>query len=169
MAMPPPPAGWTRFLVKSKFGAGRDFAVLGPDTDQQYFFIDGHLGTRPKAEVKDADDQEVYKVRGSLLGIPKHITISDAAGTEVASLKAKMFSPIKTRMTLEMASGHPWALEGEIFEKNYSISTEGREIVHINQKWVSVRDTYTLDVAPGVDPGLALAVLWAVDRWVERD
>jgi uncharacterized protein YxjI len=42
-------------------------------------------------------------------------------------------------------------------------------MVQITQKWVTVRDAYTLDVADGVDPGLALAVLWAVDRWVERD
>ena len=39
----------------------------------------------------------------------------------------------------------------------------------INQKWVTIRDTYNLEVADGVDPGLALAVLWSVDRWVEKD
>jgi hypothetical protein len=32
-----------------------------------------------------------------------------------------------------------------------------------------IKDTYGLDVADGIDPGLALAVLWSVDRWVEQD
>jgi len=36
------------------------------------------------------------------------------------------------------------------------------------RRWVAIRDTSTLDVAEGVDAGLALAVLWAVDRWVEQ-
>jgi len=49
------------------------------------------------------------------------------------------------------------------------VSAGGRPAVQITQKWVTVRDTYTLDVAEGVDVGLALAILWAVDRWVERD
>jgi len=169
MALPPPPPGWSRYLVKSRFGAGRDFAVLDPASEEQRFFVDGKMGARPKAEVLDAASQVLYRVTGRMLGIPKHMTIADAAGTEVASLRAKAFSPIKTRMTLEVTSGDPWTLEGSFIEKNYSVSAGGRPVVQITQKWVTVRDTYTLDVAEGVDVGLALAILWAVDRWVERD
>lgn len=169
MAVPAPPSGWTRLLVKSKFGAGRDFAVLDPTTEQQQFFVDGRIGLRPIAEIRDSADHSVYQVRGRLFGIPKHMTISDSSGAEVASLRAKMFSPIKSRMTLSMANGSTWELEGNLIEKDYSISAAGRAVVQITQKWVTIRDTYTLDVADGVDPGLALAVLWAVDRWVERD
>ncbi len=169
MAIPPPPAGWTRFLVKSKFGAGRDFAVLDPETDEKRYFVDGKIGTRPKADIKDAGDTTVYTVRGKLLGIPKRITIADGSGAEVASLRAKAFSVVKDKMTLEMASGEMWALEGSLIEKNYSVSSDGRPIIQITQKWVTIRDAYVLDVADGVDPGLALAMLWAVDRWVERD
>ena len=97
------------------------------------------------------------------------MTITDATGAEVASLRAKTFSPIKSKMTLEMMSGEPWILEGSFIEKNYTIRSSERPIVEISQKWITMRDRYTLDVADGVDPGLALAVLWAVDRWVERD
>lgn len=169
MALPPPPAGWTRYLVKSKFGAGRDFAVLDPATEQKQYFVDGKIGTRPKADIRDSTDTVVYQVRGKLLGVPKHMTISDAAGTEVASLKAKMFSPIKTRMTLTLSDGQTWELEGGLIEKEYTIASAGQPVVRITQKWVTVRDAYTLDVAESVDAGLALAVMWAVDRWVEKD
>ena len=169
MAMPPVAAGWTRYQMKSKFGAGRDYHVIDPATEEEKFFVDGHLGTRPKAEVQDMAGKDIYLVRGNLMGIPKHITISDPDGHEVAVLKAKMFSPIKTRMTLETTSGEPWALEGEFLEKNYTITSGEQTIVRITQKWVTVRDSFTLDVADGVDPALALAVMWTVDRWVEHD
>ena len=72
-------------------------------------------------------------------------------------------------MTLDVVDGPEWKLEGTLIEKNYTISSEGRQIVRITQKWVTVRDKYVIDVADGVDVGLALAVVWAVDRWVERD
>lgn len=168
MTMPPAPTGWTRYLVKSTFGAGRDFKVLDAD-GSQVFSVDGKMGTRPKAEVRDAADATLYEVRGHLLGIPKKMAILDSAGVDVASLSAKVFSPIKTRMTLSMADGADWALEGSFIEKDYSVTSGGGPVMQISQKWVTVRDTYTLDVADGADPGLALAVLWAVDRWVERD
>jgi uncharacterized protein YxjI len=169
MPLPPPTAGWSRLLVKSRFGAGRDFIVSDPETGAQRYFVNGKLGPRPKAEITASGQGVQYRVRGSLLGIPKRMIISDASGAEVATLKARMFSPIRSRMTLEMASGEPWILEGALMEKNYAVSSAGRPIVQISQKWMTIKDTYTLDVADGIDPGLALAVLWSVDRWVERD
>jgi uncharacterized protein YxjI len=169
MAIPPPPEGWARFLVKSTFGAGRDFTVLDPTTEQPLFTIDGKLGTRPKADVLDADGQALFHVSGKLLGIPKQMTITDAEGTQVASLKAKAFSPIKARMTLERADGTSWVIEGSFIEKNYSVTADGEPVVAITQKWVTIRDAYTVDVAQGAEPAFALAVVWAIDRWVERD
>ena len=80
-----------------------------------------------------------------------------------------MFSPIKSHMTVDMASGEPWTLEGSLIEKNYTVSSARQPIVQISQTWITIKDTYTLEVADGIDPGLALAVLWSVDRWVEQD
>jgi hypothetical protein len=51
MPLPPPAAGWSRFLVKSKFGAGRDFIVSDPETEAQRYFVDGKLGPRPSAQI----------------------------------------------------------------------------------------------------------------------
>jgi len=167
--IPAGPAGFTRFLMKSKFGAGRDFAVLDPNTEAQLFFVDGKMGPRPKAEVQAADGSVIYSVRGHLLGIPKKMSITDAAGTEVASLKSKKFTLVKDKMTMEMANGEPWQLTGQFIEKNYTVTSGGRDVVRITQKWVTIKDKYTVDVADGADPGLAFAIVWAVDRWVERD
>lgn len=168
MTMPAAPAGWSRFLVKSRFAVGRDFVVLDPQTEEQLYLVDGKIGPRPQAEVR-ANDDVLYRVKGALFDIPKRLTITDAGGAEVAVLRAKMFSPIRNRMELEMRSGGPWTLEGALIEKNYTVMAGGEPIVAITQKWVTLRDTYTLDLAAGIDPGLALAVLWAVDRWVEGD
>ena len=122
---------------------------------------------RAKQQVYYVDGKNT--VRGKLLGIPKHLTISDAEGNEVGSLKAKAFSMVKDKMSLTLSDGSDWSLEGSFIEKEYNIDAHGQPIGKITQKWVAVRDAYTVDVADGVDAGLALAVVWAVDRWVERD
>ena len=115
------------------------------------------------------DGSVIYSVKGQLLGIPKKMSITDASGTEVASLKAKAFSMVKDKMTMTMANGEPWQLTGQFIEKNYTVTSGGQDVVRITQKWVSIKDKYTVDVADGADPGLAFAIVWAVDRWVERD
>lgn len=169
MTVPAVPPGFTRFLMKSKFGAGRDFLVLDPETEEQHYLVDGKLGPRPKAEVLDAAGTLLYSVKGQLLGIPKKMAISDATGTEVALLKAKAFSIVKDKMDMQMASGEPWHVEGKLTEKNYTVTSGGHEVVRISQKWLTVRDKYAIEIADGIDVGLALAVVWAIDRWVERD
>lgn len=166
--MEPVANGWTRFIMKSKFGAGRDFQVTDA-ADQPAFLVDGKIGAKPKADINDAAGTTRFRVAGHLLGVPKQMTISTAAGDEVASLHAKMFSPIKSKATLTLTDGSEWHIEGSIIEKDYRIDGPAGPVAAITQKWVTVRDSYTLDVVDGVDPGLVLAVVWAIDRWVEKD
>ncbi len=127
--------------MKSKFGAGRDFEVTDLDGNKA-FFVDGKIGPRPKAEVRDAQDAVVYHVTGKFLGIPKRMVISNASGQDVAQLSAKAFSFIKDKMNLEVMDGPAWALEGSFIEKNYTVTSEGRTVVQITQKWVAIRDQY---------------------------
>lgn len=170
MAIPPPPPGWTRLVVKSRFGMGRDFQVSDADGNP-VLFVDGKVSMTPKAEVRAgaALDQVVYQVQGQFLGVPKRMTITSADGAEIASLKSKLFSPIKSRMEMTIAARGTWEVEGSFIEKNYSVSAGGEPIVQVTQKWMTVRDSYTVDCAAGVDPALAMAIVWAIDRWVERD
>lgn len=165
---PPPAAGWSRILFKSKFGAGRDFEVTD-EAGARVLFVDGKVGATPKAEIRDAQDTVVYTVKGQFLGIPKKMTISAADGTQVAELKAKKFSVVKDKMTMAMADGSTWQVEGTLMEKNYSIAADGQPIASISQKWMTVRDKYTVDYLSSLDAGLVMAVVWAIDRWVERD
>lgn len=125
MSVPAPPTGYTRYLMKSKLGMGRDFRVLDPATEQDLFLVDGKVGARPKAQILDAAGAVLVEVTGKLLGIPKRMDVTTPDGTQVAHL-------------------HSPALK-------------------------FVRDRYTIDVAEGVEPGLAFSLVWAIDRWVERD
>jgi uncharacterized protein YxjI len=168
MASPPPADGWVRYLVKTKLAVGRDFTVLDPASEEQRYLVDGSIGPRPKVEVRDAADRVIARGHGKLLGIPRRFTITDPDGVEVATLTAKAFSGIRHRMTLETAAGQTWSLEGNLLEREYTATSDGRPVVHVTQKWAAVRDTFALDVTPDVDVGTALIVLWAIDRWVEQ-
>ena len=165
--MQPAPEGMKRFVVKSQFGMGRDFEILD-ENEQRAYFVDGKFGMRPTAEVQDAEGAIVYKIRGHLMGIPKKVTIMDADDNELATIKSKFFSPIKSQMDLETTDGKQWHLEGNLIEKEYSVTSEGRTILNISQKWMTVRDAYTMDVDESVPPALAAAMIWAVDAFREQ-
>jgi len=162
------PEGMKRFFVVSKYGMGRDFEIVGED-EQRVLFVDGKMGIKPAAEIQDAAGAVVMRAEGKLLGIPKRMVIADATGAEVATLKAKI-SPLKSRIEITLAAdGTQWILEGNLMEKDYSVTAaDGRVVLSISQKWMTVRDRYAMDVADGVDPAFAAAVLWTVDSFREQ-
>jgi uncharacterized protein YxjI len=96
--------------------------------------------------------------------------VTDASGNQFAHLHAQAFKFVKDKIDVTLATGEDWLLEGNVIEKNYAVNdSAGRHVIQITQKWVQIRDQYIIDIADGVPTAAALALVWAVDRWVERD
>ncbi|WP_152650200.1 hypothetical protein [Demequina aestuarii] len=105
-----------------------------------------------------------------MLGIPKRMDVIDGAGEQVAHLHSPPFTVIKDKVNVAFASGEELQLQGTIIENDYAVrDSHGNLRIHITQKWVTVRDRDTVDVADGQRPEVAFALAWAIDRWVERD
>lgn len=52
-------------------------------------------------------------------------------------------------------------------ERNYTVTADGQPVVQVNQKLQAVRDTYAVVYRNDLDPALAMAVIWAISRFVE--
>lgn len=61
-----------------------------------------------------------------------------------------------------------WDLTGNLIEKEYSITSAGAPVALITQKWLTVRDSYTIDVEDPAAIPLVLAVVWATDNVREQ-
>ena len=156
-----------RLLVKSKLGLGRDFSVFDDEeATNKVYFIDAKMGFGTKAEIKDANDNILYTAKGKIINIPRRMEYFSPDGTVVAKLTAH-FSPIKSRLTMELSNGGVWELSGNIVGKNYTVMQDGNTVIEINQKWLTVRDKYFVEIDDSVDTALALGLVWAVDIWRE--
>ena len=58
---------------------------------------------------------------------------------------------------------HEWTVQGNIVDHEYEIEDDGRKIAEVSKKWFRVRDTYGVEIAPGEDAALVLAVTVAID------
>jgi uncharacterized protein YxjI len=156
-----------RFLVKSKLGIGRDFSVFDDEeAKHKVYFIDAKAGLGSKAEIKSADDRLIYIAKGKIINIPKKMEFFTADGKSAAKVVAH-FSPIKSRLTMELANGSKWELEGNFVGKSYKVKDGDKIILEIDQKWITVRDKYFVEISEDVDIALALGLVWAVDIWRE--
>lgn len=156
-----------RYLVKSKFGIGRDFSVYDDEeATNMVFSIDAKLGLGTKAEIQDANGKLLFTAKGRVLNIPRKLDFITPDGTVVANVVAR-FSPIQQRLTMTLANGEVWELSGNIIGKNYTVVQGDKTIIDINQKWLTLRDKYFVEIADDVDVALAIGLIWAIDIWRE--
>ena len=156
-----------RLLVKSKLGLGRDFSVFDDEAaTNKVYFIDAKMGFGTKADIKDANDNILYTAKAKIINIPRRMEFFTTDGNVAAKLTAR-FSPIKSRLTMELSNGQVWDLSGNFMGKNYTVLQNDTKIIEINQKWLTLRDKYFVEIDDSVDTALALGLVWAVDIWRE--
>ena len=89
--------------------------------------------------------------------------IEDDAGT-AATVKKALFTPLRERYEVELRSGGSWDIQGNIVDHEYEIKGPDGVVARVGKKWFRVRDTYGVEVAPGQDDALVLAVAIVVDQ-----
>jgi uncharacterized protein YxjI len=153
-----------RYLVREKvFSIGDDFWV----TDEQgneAFLVDGKaLRLRQTFELKDRSGAIVATVRKRLLAVRDSMDI-ERDGAVIATVKKAVFSPLHHRSVIELPGGGELEAVGNILDKEFEIRSGGTVLAQVSRSWFRMRDTYGVDMAPGQDDALMLAVAVCLDR-----
>ena len=137
--------------------------------------------------IENGVGQRAFKVDGKVFRIRNTLVIEDAAGNEVATLKEKLvsvrdvmtierggqvlatvkkalFTPLRERFEVELASGGSYEVKGKITDHHYTFERDGREVATVSKRWFRVRDTYGVQIAGDEDPALILAATVAIDQ-----
>jgi uncharacterized protein YxjI len=157
-----------RYAVREKiFSVGGDFWITDQD-ENRVFLVDGKaLTLRETLELKDADGNVVASVRKKLMAMRDTMEI-DRDGEVVATVRKMMVSPFRHRSVVDLADGGQLEATGDILGKEFEIGDDQRTLARVSRAWFRIRDTYGVDVAPGEDDVLLLAVAVALDR-IHRD
>ncbi|MFC3997741.1 LURP-one-related/scramblase family protein [Nocardiopsis sediminis] len=163
-----------KFLVRERlFDIGDDFWVEDEEGNRA-FLVDGKaLRLRTTFELKDTDGNELLVIRKKLLAVRDTMRI-ERDGETVATVRKRMFNPIKDKLIVELADGTEWEVTGDFFDKEYVVGDEEGPIAHISRKWFRIRDTYAVDINTfrndaGGDVPLVIGVAVCVDSLTEDD
>ena len=85
-------------------------------------------------------------------------------GDTVASIKKAMITPLRERFSIDVRDGDDMDAHGNIVDHEYSIERGGTKVAEVSKRWFRVRDTYGIEVSPGEDVALVLAIAVCIDR-----
>ena len=153
-----------RYAVRERmFSIGEDFWI----TDEQgnrAFLADGKvMRLRQTVELKDGSGAVVAVVRKKLMAVRETMEI-ERGGALAATVHKALISPLHHRSVIDLADGGQLEAVGNILDKEFEITGGGRTLARISRAWFRLRDTYGVDVAPGEDDVLFLAIAVALDR-----
>jgi len=158
-------SGNNRYQMREKLvSIGDDFWIEN-EAGEKAFKVDGKaLRIRQTLKFEDAHGNELCKIQERKLRIKDSMEVEDTDGNQVAMVKKALISPIRDRFVVKIKNGPDLEVKGNILDHEYTIG-EGRDkVAEVSKKWFRVRDTYGVEIEPGQDDILILAVTVCIDQ-----
>ena len=156
--------GEHRYQMREKLASiGDDFWIENA-AGQRVFKVDGRaLRIRETLKIKDMQGHEVAEIQEKLVTVRDTMDIA-RNGKTIATVKKALVTPLRGRFAVNVAGGADMDVQGNILAHDYKIEQAGRKIAEVSKKWFRVRDSYGVDIQPGQDDALILAITVVVDQ-----
>ena len=156
-------------MTEKLIAIGDDYWIED-ERGEKAFYVDGKaLRLRNSLVLKDANGNDLYKIQERLLKIRDTMDIKRADDGVVATVQKALINILRERWKVEVSNGPDMDIRGNIVDHDYIIEAGGKEIAKISKKWFKVRDTYGVEVAPGQDNALILAIAAAIDQMAHEE
>jgi uncharacterized protein YxjI len=158
----------TQFIIEQKIMAMRDtFGIKDRNGNPLAYVKKKIVSLGPNFWFESPDGVHLGEVKGKIVAVRPTFEIYDTQGQLLAVVKKKILKLLGSEWWLENASGQEIAkIEGNITEHEFTIqSPAGTPLAQIHKKWVSVRDSYGVEILnSGLDPYTILAYAIAMDH-----
>jgi uncharacterized protein YxjI len=145
------------------FSIGDDYWIEN-NRGERVFKVDGKaLRARETMIIEDTTGAELCKIQEKMLRVRETMEI-ERHGDTLATVKKAMITPLRERYSVQVRHGDDLEVQGNIVDHEYTIERGREKIAEVSKRWFRVRDTYGVEIEPGQDAALILAVTACLER-----
>jgi len=142
---------------------GDDFWIENQQGDR-VFKVDGKvLRIRDTLVFEDLENNELCKIQERMLRLKDTMEIEGADGERLALVKKALIAPLRDRWVVKIGDGPDLDVQGNILDHEYTIEAGRNKIAEISKRWFRLADVYAVEIEPGQNDVLILAVTVAID------
>lgn len=158
-----------RYVIREKFFHIGEDSQITTDAGVPVFTVNGKiLSLHNRLSILDTSGTEVAQVQRKILAWGPTYEVS-RAGQEIAEVRKHLISPFVDRFTIDVPGPDDLEMTGSLFEHNFTIKRGGQVVATVSKQWMSLTDTYGVEIAPGQDDVLILASVLALDLAEDRE
>ena len=154
----------TRYTMREKmFAIGDDFWI---ETEQgeKAFKVNGKaLRVRDTLVLESPSGEELFTIQEKKLSVRDKMEI-ERDGRTVATVRKALVTPLRDRYSIDVEGGDDLEAKGNVVDHEFKIERNGDQVAEVSKRWLRVRETYGIEVAPGQDDALILAVAVCIDQ-----
>jgi len=160
----------TRYKIRQKmFSIGDDFWIENHE-GQRVFKVDGKvLRLRKTLIFEDLKGKKLCQIQERWLPIRETMAIDGPEGEQMAVVKKALIAPLRDRWSVNVKNGPDLDVQGNILDHEYAIKQGWNKIAEVSKKWLSLTDTYGVEIDDGQNDILVLAVAIAIDMMAHDD
>jgi uncharacterized protein YxjI len=154
----------TRYVMREKWLAFGDDSWIEDEAGDRVYRVDGKaLRLRKTLKLENLDGDELCKIQERKLRLRDTMEIEAPDGSRLGLIQKALITPLRERFEVEVPGRPELKVRGNILDHEYKIEREGDRIAEVSKKWLRMRDTYGIEIEPGEDELLILAVAIALD------
>jgi uncharacterized protein YxjI len=154
----------TRYQMRQRLVSIGDDYNIENDRGERAYHVDGKaLRVRHTLIFEDPNGHELCKIQERMLRVKDTMEIEGPNGETLAMVKKALITPLRDRWTVKVGAGPDLDIQGNILDHEYEMKDGGHKVAEVSKKWFRVADTYGVEIEPGQNDVVILAVTVAVD------
>ncbi|MFF7967333.1 LURP-one-related/scramblase family protein [Streptomyces sp. NPDC007903] len=159
-----------RLLVRDRLlGIGDDYWIED-ENGRKVFLVDGKaMRLRDTFELKDTAGNVLIDIHQKMFALRDTMVIQ-RDGEDLATVRRKRLSLLRNHYRVDLVDGTELDISGKILDHEFAVEYQGELLAVISRRWLTVRDTYGVDVVrDDADPALLIAVAVCVIHLAEKE
>lgn len=161
-----------RYTMKQKlfFCIGDDFVIRDDDGNARYY-VDGKvLRLRQTMGFQDMDGNELAMIQKKIFALGPTYELY-RGGELYATVKKRLFTLFRCKFSVDIPGPDDLEAKGSFLEHDYAFVkvTSGETVATVSKHWISLSDSYGIDIAEGQDDVLLLAATAIIDMCCHDD
>lgn len=160
--------GVRRYRMRQKLvSLGDDYWIENAQGSRVYFVDGKAFRLREHLGFQDTQSNELAAIQERVMRIKDTHRIY-RKGNVLATVKKVLISPLSQRFEVHVAGGMNMEAEGNIGDHEYEIHEGRRKVAEVSKKWFPLADSYGVDIIPGADDILVLAITVVIDMMLDQ-